>query len=251
MQRLLQLRPSNSRRSNNELESNSKRRFVGVVFTCFSVEQTKTNMSDMVPEQEKKQPVTVVSLTARGDDGVRRLTKDVFRATACPAHALSQEAKDALGAFVLTGQDSRCLVEQRIDPDTHETTALLEPTTGVVGVPCSLVPSTGLPGFELVRAYTEGDLLEASNLMLPQTKDALTVQLCCLRAGTECPEELDVVVRDGNNAAVVFIKPSTVTVVGSNGSGQNEDDQTWVCSRVIGGVVGLSGALILQWTLFG
>jgi hypothetical protein len=218
-------------------------------------------MSDIartVPEQTES---STVSLTARDNDGVRRLTRNVFRATACPAHPLSQEAKDALGTFTLTGQNQRCLVEQRVDPDTHETTATLDLTIvptldltlNVCGVACSLVPLTGCAGFELVRVYTEDNLSAKSSLMLLQTKDAVGVQLFCLRAGTECPEELDVVVkRDGNDAKVVLVKPSTVTVVGSSGGGEDKDDQTVVCSRVIGGVAGLSGgASSLHWTPFG
>lgn len=222
-------------------------------------------MSDTAPTVPEQTESSTVSLTARDNDGVRRLTRNVFCATACPAHPLSQEAKDALGTFALTGQKQRCLVNQRVDPDTHKTTATLDPTVvptldttvvptfNVCGVPCSLVPSTGCVGFELVRVYTEDDLSAKSSLMLLQTKDALSVQLFCLRAGTECPEELDVVVkRDGNDAKVVLVKPSTVTVVGSTGGGEEKDDHTVVCSRVIGGVAGLSGAASsLHWTPFG
>ena len=243
-------------------------------------------MSDLLSLQQTPEEATI-SLTV-STDGVRRLTCDVFCAVACPAHPLSQEAKDAIGTFVLRSHEARCLVESQVDTHTQETMALLDPglitdfwsfsrhasskesskasskaiRPDSLGVWCSLAPPTSneeSTAFKLVRMYTDQDLLEAEKIALPRTQDApdkVHVQLFCLRAGTECPDELDVrrVPHHNNDVAIVFIKPSTVIVVGSKAgeAGEDDEEQTVVCSRTIGGYLNNTNShTCLQWTPYG
>jgi hypothetical protein len=189
------------------------------------------------------------------DGGVRRLTRDVFRAVA-PRHAyMTAEACNALGTFRLL-QSWTCKLDYAgLDPETQVMWAELDPETQVLlaeldehfaqlGVECSV--STSMMGYDLAHTTSADDCA----IRLPRDVSCAAVRLFRLPAGTVCPKGLDITLdRDDGHVTIRLTQATRVKVVAGVVNDPHVGD---VCAPIIGGGVPGNGVTLgLQWEPYG
>jgi hypothetical protein len=156
------------------------------------------------------------------DGGVRRLTRDVFRAVAPKDARLTAGACNTLGTFRLSqcwtrkshypGSDPQAQVLWAgMDPETQMLLADLDAELGArfaeQGVECSV--STSIMGYDLAYVTSAVD----RTIRLPRELSCAAVRLFRLPAGTVCPNGIDIAVDCGDGHVTIqatrFNEPHT------------------------------------------
>lgn len=146
------------------------------------------------------------------DGGVRRLTRDVFRAVAPKDACMTAEACNSLGTFRLSQCWTRKSHYPGSDPESQVLWAEMDLQTKMLladldaeldahlaeqGVECSV--STSIMGYDLAYVTSAVD----HTLGLPRDVSCSTVRLFRLVAGTVCPNGIDIAVdRDDGHVTI-------------------------------------------------
>jgi hypothetical protein len=193
-----------------------------------------------VVEGSVNAPTETLGRLISTDGGVRRLTRDVFRAVAPKDARLTADACDTLGTFRLSqcwtrkshypGSDPQAQVLwARMDPEIQMLLADLDAELGArfaeTGVECSV--STSIMGYDLAYVTSAVDL----TIRLPRDLSCSTVRLFRLPAGTVCPNGIDIAVDcdDGHVTiqATRFNEPHTGNGLPGNGLPSDTLELLW------------------------